>query len=150
MLEPLRKYAFPEETYEWAKSVVVCITRYGKYKIPEHLEGLIGKYYLYDHKLQPSSKGFTDNDAFEAYLKELGLKTAKELHGVPSARWAAYKAGLGVIRKNNFFYTAHGSWMIIDTWLIDQELELIETPDLPDCPENCTKCVSMGSILEQH
>jgi len=48
---------------------------------------------------------------------------------------------LGIIRKNNFFYTKHGSWMIIDTWVIDHELEWIETNDLTACPEGCTKCI---------
>ena len=46
VLETLRKYAKLKENYDWAKSVIVCITRYGKYNVPESLEGLIGKYYL--------------------------------------------------------------------------------------------------------
>lgn len=142
MLEAIRQYAAPDSTYAWAKSVVVCTTWYGKYKIPEKLRGLIGKYYLYDHKLQPHSKANETITAFEKYLDELEIKTAKELHGVTSARWAAFKAGLGIIRKNNFFYTKHGSWSIIDTWVIDHELEWIEIPDAKPCPENCDKCIS--------
>jgi len=141
LYEPFHKYAFPQKNYEWAKSIVVCITRYGKYKIPEQIDNLIGKYYLYDYKLQNYSKEYASNVLFEAYLHDLGLKTAKELHGITSGRWAAFKAGLGVIRKNNFLYTKHGSWVLIDTWLIDREMELIEKPDLPACPESCTKCI---------
>ena len=142
MLEVIRKYAAPEKTYEWAKSVVVCITRYGKYKIPEELQGLIGKYYLYDHKLQPDSKVNESITQFEKYLDVLGIKAARELHGVTSARWAAFKAGLGIIRKNNFLYTKHGSWVIIDTWVIDHELEWTETPDVEPCPDNCDRCIT--------
>lgn len=141
LLEHFYKYAFPQKTHDWAKSVVVCITRYGKYKIPEKVAGMIGKYYLYDYKLQKYSKEYTGNVMFEAYLNELGLQTAKDFHGITSGRWAAAKAGLGVIRRNNFLYTKDGSWVLIDTWLIDRELELIETTDLPACPEGCTRCV---------
>ncbi|SMC89933.1 epoxyqueuosine reductase [Sporomusa malonica] len=141
MYEVFLKYATPEQSYGWAKSVVVCITRYGKYKVPENLEGLIGKYYLYDYKLQGHTREFQNHARFEEYLKSLNLKTARELHGVTAARWVAAKAGLGIIRKNNFLYTEHGSWVIIDTWLIDEELELIEEPKIPDCPEGCSECV---------
>lgn len=139
--ENLYKYAFPEKAYAWAKSIIVCITRYGKYKIPDKISSMIGKYYLYDYKLQQYAKEYGANVKFEAYLNDLGLKTAKELHGVTSGRWAAAKAGLGVIRKNNFLYTKHGSWVLIDTWLTDREMELTEKPNLPACPKTCSKCV---------
>ena len=36
--------------YPWAKSIIICTRRYGKYKIPKHLEGLIAKYYLVDSR----------------------------------------------------------------------------------------------------
>lgn len=140
-LELFKKYSNLENAYPWAKAVVICVTRYGKYEVPKNLEGLIGKYYLYDHKLQPSSKVTKSIAEFEEYLTELGIKYSKELHGVTAMRWAAYKAGLGIIRKNNFLYTKNGSWVIIDTWAIDHELEWIETNDLPACPDNCTKCI---------
>jgi epoxyqueuosine reductase len=81
--------------------------------------------------------------AFENYLGDQGIKVSKELHGVTSGRLAAVKAGLGIIGKNNFFYSAaSGSRVIIDTWLIDRELELIETADcVSTCPEGCRKCI---------
>jgi epoxyqueuosine reductase len=141
MLGSTKRYARPETTYPWAKAVVICITRYGKYKIPKNLEGLIGKYYMYDHKLQPDSRVTKSIAGFEAYLAELGIRSSKELHGVTAMRWAAHKAGLGIIRKNNFLFTKHGSWVIIDSWVIDQELELMESNDFAACPENCTKCI---------
>lgn len=142
MLEYAYKYATPNQTYDWAKSIVVCVTRYGKYQVPEHLAGLIGKYYLFDYKLQGYTNECANHLEFEAYLGDLGLKAVRELHGVTAARWAAYKAGLGVIRKNNFFYSEHGgSWVIIETWLIDEELELIGASKQQECPEGCSKCM---------
>jgi epoxyqueuosine reductase len=29
-------FADPSNNYVWAKSIVVCVRRYGKYKIPDH------------------------------------------------------------------------------------------------------------------
>lgn len=141
MLEGMRKYAVLDNTYPWAKSVVVCITRYGMYKIPQTLQGMIGKYYLYDHKLQAHSKVNESIAELEKFFDELGIKMAKELHGVTSARWAAFKAGLGIIRKNNFLYTKHGSWVIIDTWVIDSDLEWLAIPEVEPCPEHCDRCL---------
>lgn len=140
-LETLRKYAKLEENYDWAKSVIVCVTQYGKYSVPEGLEGLIGKYYLYDHKLQPHSEMARSILAFENYLSSHGIRFYKELHGITSGRLAAQKAGLGIIRKNNFFYSRSGSWVIIDTWLIDCKMELIESAQYTSCPEGCISCI---------
>lgn len=141
VLETLRKYARLKEYYTWAKSVIVCITRYGKYSVPEEFKGLIGKYYLYDHKLQPHSEMAANIISFENYLSSQGIRFYKELHGITSGRLAALKAGLGIIRKNNFLYTRSGSWVIIDTWLIDCDMELIEPAQYGDCPEGCSKCI---------
>ena len=56
-------------------------------------------------------------------------------------RWAALKAGLGIIRKNNFFYSDSGSWVYLEAWLIDQELTLKENTNLKNCPPNCNLCI---------
>jgi epoxyqueuosine reductase len=56
-------------------------------------------------------------------------------------RWAAYKAGLGIIRRNNFFYTEKGSWIGITAWAADREMELIEKPSFVECSVNCDKCI---------
>lgn len=142
LLEKFFKYAYPQKIYDWARSIIVCAFRYGKYRIPEGLGGLIGKFYLYDYHYQKYSKEFANAALFESYLQETGLKTVRnEFSGVTAARWAAFKAGLGIIRKNNFFYTKHGSWIMFETWLTDQEMECRETEVLSPCPDNCTKCI---------
>ena len=119
----LNKLAAPQESLDWAKSIVVCIRRYDKYKIPEGVEQFIGKVYLFDFDLNYTQE-WADNAAFENFLHELGFQTAQ--NAVP-ARWAAVKAGLGKFRRNNFFYTEHGSWNLIDTWVIDKQLEYEKT-----------------------
>ncbi|WP_371380123.1 epoxyqueuosine reductase [Sporomusa aerivorans] len=152
--EKFQRFAYLQKTYPWAKSVVVCVRQYGKYKVPEHLQGRIGKYYLFDSRRDKHSRDFQDSLKFEAYLKELGLKTETERKfGITALRWAAFKAGLGLTRRNNFFYTESGSWLHLEAWLIDQELEAIETPALKACPENCNRCVKScptASLSQPH
>ena len=55
-------------------------------------------------------------------------------------RYMAMKAGLGIIRKNNFFYTENGSYNNLFAYVIDQECELIHTCSAPPCSEKCDLC----------
>lgn len=131
-----------QETYPWAKSIVVCVRRYGKYNIPEHLKGVIAKYYLVDSRKDENSKDFQDSLKFEKYMQELGIRAETERKfGLTALRFAAMKAGLGMVRRNNFFYTENGSWVYLEAWLIDKELEAIETPNVRPCSEKCNLCI---------
>lgn len=140
--EKLYRFADLQKQYPWAKSIVVCVRPFGKYKVPEHLQGMVAKYYLFDSRRDERSRELQDSLQFEAYLQGLGLKTETERKfGVTALRWAALKAGLGLVRRNNFFYTESGSWVNLEAWLIDRELTASEIPTLRDCPENCNRCV---------
>ena len=128
--------------HPWAESVVICARRYGKYRIPRHLQGLIGKFYLTDVRHEKESAAYRNSRLFEDQLREWGLKTAAERdHGIVPYRWIAAKAGIGVIRKNNFFYTRYGSWVDFEAWLVDRELEIRGEPGLKPCPAACVRCV---------
>lgn len=131
-----------EQTHPWVKSIVVCVRRYGKYAVPESAEGKIGRYYLTDWRRDENSPDHRDSVAFEAYLTSLGLKLASERgSGITALRWAAVQAGLGLMRRNNFFYTASGSWVYIEAWLIDRDLRLTHpAPQLKPCPPDCRLC----------
>lgn len=136
------RFAHLKEAYPWAKSIVICVRKYGKYYVPEHLKGMIAKSYLVDSRTDENSKDFQDSLKFEKYMKGNGLRAETERKfGLTALRWAAMKAGLGVIRKNNFFYTEDGSWMFLEAWLIDEELESIEIPTVRACPEKCNLCI---------
>lgn len=131
-----------QETYPWAKSIVICARRYGKYHIPEHLKGMIAKYYLVDARKDKNSKDFQDSVKFEEYMQELGLRAETERgFGLVPLRFAAMKAGLGIVRKNNFFYTENGSSVYLDAWLIDKELEAVEIPNVRPCSDKCNLCI---------
>ncbi|SDF54174.1 epoxyqueuosine reductase [Sporomusa acidovorans] len=135
----LRKLAIPKQQIDWAKSVIVCVRRYDKYRIPDGLDRLIGKVFLCDGRLNYSQE-YKNNVAFEEYLQQLGFRTVT--NAVP-ARWAAVKAGLGKFRNNNFLYREQGSWVWVDTWVVDKGLEVQPAVDSPQfsCPEGCQKCI---------
>jgi epoxyqueuosine reductase len=138
LYESLYPLAFPQKNVEWAKSIIVCVRSYGKYSIPEKLDKYIGRAYLVDGRLK-HSKEYSRKLEFETYLNDLGLKTA---YSIVPARLAAVNAGLGYIGNNNFFYTKkYGSWVFIDTWVIDAELEYDQPTHSFNCSEGCNKCI---------
>ncbi len=139
----LAKLAFPETRYEWAKSIVVCVKNYGKYKIPRHLDGIISKFYLFDYKWKNYSEDFQRIEIFDKYLSENGIKAEKDpAFGVAPSRLCAVKANLGIIRRNNFFYNNNGSWNWIEIWVTDQIMEFKEEKaEIEECPEECRECI---------
>jgi len=122
------------------KSIIVCTRRYNRYKVPEGLNGIIAKVYLFDGRL-PYAHENRAKEEFETFLKTLGLSIIK--CDVP-ARWAAVKAGLAKFRLNNFVYSPeHGSYFWIDTWVVDKELDYgipTENSFLSPCGD-CRKCI---------
>lgn len=140
--QSLYRFTNLQDTYPWAKSIVICVRKYGKYNIPEHLKGIIAKCYLVDSRKDENSKDFQDSLKFERYMQDMGLRAETERKfGFVALRFAAMKAGLGIVRRNNFFYTENGSWLYLEGWLIDKELELIEEPKVRPCSEMCNLCI---------
>lgn len=129
--------------YPWAKSAIVCSFTYKKYKTPPELKNHIASYYLFDWHNRPDSEGYKAIAAFEKKLGDNGIKAQRdEVFSIVPSRLAAEKAGLGHIRKNGFFYNADGSFVWLETWLIDAPLEtprqdMAFTP----CPDNCRACM---------
>ncbi len=120
------------------ESIIVCVRSYSKYDIPPEINKHIGKLYLFERRLE-CSKEYSDDNRFESFLNDNGMHTYK--NGV-AARWAAVKAGLGVFGNNNFLYTKFGSWVSIDTWLVDKELEYDgQAEKIAACPPNCRRCI---------
>lgn len=148
----LRDFAFPQRKYPWVKAVVVCAFWYGKYRIPENLQGKIAKYYLTDGRRNKASEGYQASIAFEEYLRSAGLTIAFDRDfGITALRWAAQEAGLGIIRKNNFFYAEKGSYYNLEAFLINAEMEYTLTSTLPPCSDKCHKCIRScpsGSLSE--
>jgi epoxyqueuosine reductase len=137
-------YAFAnlQSEYPWAKSIIICARWYGKYRIPENVKGHVAKYYLTDSRRDKNSQGNKDSVAFEQYLIDCGIKTMTNRDfGITALRWAAMKAGIGIVRKNNFLYTEKGSWVYLEAFLIDKDVEYIHENKIMACPEKCNLCV---------
>ncbi|MHB9291030.1 putative Epoxyqueuosine reductase [Hollandina sp. SP2] len=139
------KFADIHKSISWAKSIIVLIFHYGHYVLPqETITKTYGKYYLVDSRFNPDAEERKKLIVFDDYLHALGLKTAWNEHpGITAMRWAAYKAGLGMIRRNNFFYTEKGSWVHIAALATDREMDLIETHSLPECSVDCNRCIKV-------
>lgn len=130
-----------KEIYPWAKSVVVLAVPYGKYKVQEILNGRIAKAYLFDTRIDENTKEYQNNRELEKYMKELGLKVeTNQKFGVVGMRWAALQGGVGIVRRNNFLYTESGSWVHLEAWITDREMELKETNNVMPCPKPCNRC----------
>ena len=131
-----------KEEYPWAKSIVILAKSYSKYEVPESLNGHIAKHYLMDTRVNESTTEFQNSILLEQYMQDLGMRTAiNRKFGIIGMRWAAMQAGIGVIRRNNFFYTESGSWICLEAFLVDGEMELIEETRLKPCPPNCDRCI---------
>jgi epoxyqueuosine reductase len=139
LYDKLMQYGYPKKSAEWAKSIITCISRYGKFRIPPNLRDLVGKYYLVDGRL-PYSQDYAACQQFERWLQEIGLRTCK---GSVTARWSAVRAGIGRFGKNNFIFTSHGSWIYIQTWIVDREMEYDHPSLSPACPADCTRCIDV-------
>lgn len=138
----LHHLTHPLKLYPWAKSVVILVADYGKYKIPEPIKEHIGKAYLLDVRTDVQTKEFQNSLALEQYMQELGLRTVTDRKfGVVGLRWAAAQAGLGMVRQNNFFYSKSGSWVHLEAWLTDAEMQLVKTVDVRPCPQGCSQCI---------
>jgi epoxyqueuosine reductase len=147
-----RKLARPKDIFPELKSIIVTSFFMGHYRLPKPLINLIGRHYLVDLRNNPLSPEKIKVSEFSKFLQQSGLSIFQDdIHGVAPMRWAAKEAGLGRIRKNNFFYTENGSWNAIYAWLTDKDMEWIETVNIPKCPEKCRKCVDScptGSLSE--
>ncbi len=147
-----RRLVNPLESYPWARSVVVLVNRYGKYKIPEPLKNRIARYYLVDHRNDENAQEHKNNRIMEEFMEGLELRIAGDRKfGIVGLRFAAMQAGLGMVRRNNFFYTESGSWVNIEAWLTDRDMRLTEKTEIPPCPKGCNLCIRScptGSLCE--
>ena len=96
--------------------------------------------------LEPEKKseaGF-DLEKLETWFRENGIRAEGGQQfgslSVGPLRYMAMKAGLGIIRKNNFFYTENGSYNNLFAYVIDKGCELIYECNIPPCPEKCDLC----------
>lgn len=128
-----------KKRFPWAKSIVILTFNYGKYRFPKELQGKYAKAFF----LSPSKNGMAgfDLERFEQWFTEHEIRAEGGEHvGIGPLRYMAAKAGLGIIRKNNFFYTEDGSYNNLIGYVIDKECELIQSVSAIPCGEKCDLC----------
>ena len=133
-----------KEKYPWAQSIVVCTEYFGDYKFPVSLRKRYAKGLLLSLSNIPHSDEFKRRQSFEAWLGENGIRyiggeTAKPA-GIIPLRPASVAAGLGIYRKNNFFYGPKGSSYELVGYLIDASCKYIQQLEIPPCPDSCNLC----------
>ncbi len=135
---PMYKRAYVTQNTPWAKSIIVCIRSYSKYKIPKKIKGYIGRNYLFDSRI-PDNPDYQITKKFVSYLKNAGIRVKKG--GVPD-RLVAAKSGIVSIGKNNFAYSeVSGSWLNISTYVVDISLEPDNLVLKSPCPPGCDICI---------
>lgn len=140
--ERLRPLTRVRERFPWAKSIVVCTTGYRKYQYPEALQHKFAKAFVLSRDSDPAMT--KEKAGFTEWLTAQGIRWARkdeQAHlQVGSLRFAAMMAGLGIIRKNNFFYDENGSFVDLDGYAIDAECRLYHHKKFHPCSEKCHFC----------
>ncbi len=131
-----------KERFPWARSIVILTFNYGRYRYPKELRGKYAKAFF----LEPTQNiefGY-DLPRLEKWFAEHNIRAegGNSLGhiGIGPLRYMAMKAGLGIIRKNNFFYTETGSYNTLVGYVIDKECELLQNVELIPCGEKCNLC----------
>lgn len=142
--EHLKPITMVRERFPWAKSLVICTTGFRKYAYPKPLQRKFGKAFLLARDSDPSTELYKQKQGFKQWLTERGLKWGggddeTHLH-FGGLRYAAMMAGLGIIRKNNFFYDENGSFTELDGYAIDAECRLYHHKKFRPCAEKCNIC----------
>lgn len=133
-----------KENYPWAQSIVVCTEYFGNYKFPVSLQNRYAKGLLLSLANIPDGVETKRRQSFETWLYSkniqfIGGETAKPA-GIIPLRAASVAAGLGIYRKNNFFYGPKGSNYELVVYLIDKPCKYIHDTEIPPCPESCNLC----------
>lgn len=133
-----------DKLYPWAKSVIICTFYLGQYKYPKSLQGKYAKSFMLLPDTIPECPEYKNAKLFEKWLTEQGVKFTcggeNSAASVLPLRHAAVYAGLGIFRKNNFFYGEKGSYYSLKGFLIDVDCEYKNKCEIKPCPDNCNLC----------
>lgn len=131
-----------KDKYPWAKAIMVATWHYNFYQIPNILNDRVSKEILfYGRYLKASDENETAVD-FEKYLADQNIKYFDYMALDKHKKYkVAEQMNIGLIRKNNYFYTEEGSHCFLHTWLIDQDIEFTFNELPPSCPGHCSRCI---------
>ena len=133
--------AYPRTAMPDAKSIVCVVFNYSDIDYPAKLTQSIGRTYLgrcYDPL--PDTLNGARLSLFRDFLRDNGCKIGEGVQ-IPE-RMACARAGITTFGRNNFAYAdGCGSFIILNSFLIDTELEYDSPTVERRCPPNCHLCI---------
>lgn len=148
--QPL-KGANPRSVMPSAKSIVVVAYDASKESFPEKLVGKIGRIYQARcYQAPPHSINGARLQLMQEFLEHNGCQVDPKLR-IPE-RLAASRAGIVTYGKNCFVFADRiGSFIVINAFVIDSELQYDEPTHKVKCPPECTACIDAcptGALYE--
>ena len=132
--------ADPRSVMPSARSIITVAYDYAQNAFPEALLGKVGRLYQARCYLAPGDRANGARVALmRAFIKKLGMEIGEVR--VPE-RLVAARAGIAKGGRNNFAYAEEiGSFIVLQSFVVDKELE----PDAPTmeegCPQGCSACM---------
>lgn len=143
--------ADPKNVLAEARSVVVTAFDYLKHSYPREMVGKVGRAYQSLGGVPPIPIHRARYRLLREFLEKQGYRVGRAGFDLP-ARMAAARAGVTNYGKNTFaFVEGVGSFIVISTLVIDNELDYDTTTLQVTCPDNCTLCLDAcptGALYE--
>lgn len=133
--------AEPQKTMPSAKSIISLVFDYTQKAFPEELLGKIGRIYQARCYGAPAHRiNGARNQLMGDFLRKKGCQVGQGI--VVPERWAAARAGITTYGKNNFAYAEGiGSFIVLQSFVVDAELEYDKPTVEVGCPEGCSACI---------
>ena len=130
-----------KQDHPWAKSMIIAAFHYNFYKIPSQLEGKVSKRDLFRGRYFEQSHENNTATEFETFLSNEAIQHVDMTSlSSPIKNRIAAEMGIGITRRNGYFYTEDGSYCHLHAWLVDAELTCDFDEPPTECPEHCSIC----------
>ena len=130
-----------KQDHPWAKSMIIAAFHYNFYKIPSELEGKVSKRDLFKGRYFEGSHEHDTAIEFEDFLSSKTIKYLDMTSLASSTKNSiAAEMGIGITRRNGYFYTEEGSYCHLHAWLVDKDLTCDFDEPPTNCPEHCSIC----------
>lgn len=138
----LFRTAEPSQILPEARSIIVGVNNYFDRAFPSTMEGTIGRCYQAGIFCYENSAFQERSKKFRTFLDEHGFKVK---FAQAPARLSGARAGVVSYGNNCFAYANRGvgksSWITMDTYIVDEELEYDAPATEVKCPKDCRRCL---------